>query len=86
MGYAHPLNIGLTLEKAECFEKLMLLDAAKCFKLRSGESFLELSFPGVTHEIGISEGMPPFERYLLCAEFLTKVSNANNGKHDEVIV
>ena len=69
------LPVGLTDEQADLLKKLVLWDVPDHVDLLVCERVLEQGFPGVTHKVGIVEGMPPFERYLRCSKFLTEIFN-----------
>lgn len=55
----------LSEELTNCLEKFVLRDGAHGGSLIDCIVFLEQILPGIRHEIGISDDLPSFKRYLL---------------------
>ena len=77
---------GLTDEQAECLKKLVLWDTSNVVELFDCERLLKKRLPFIGHQIGTLEDMPPFERYFLCSEILSKVLEADDGEINESVI
>lgn len=79
-------QLPLSMQEADPLEKLLLWHGAQGAQVFDCKKVLERSFPGISHDLGMLENLPPFECYFLGSELLLQVSEAADREHDEVLV